>query len=711
MTPFFPTRLGFGARLPVVLQVEAAECGLACLVMVAGYHNLRTDLGTLRSRFSVSMRGATLKSLMDVAKELKLTPRPLKLDMEHLKDLQLPCVLHWDMNHFVVLKSVARGKATIHDPAIGERTMPLDELAKHFTGVALELTPAADFAPAVQQRKFSLLGLMGRVVGLRRSLVQIFILAVALEIVAILMPLYMQWVIDHVLVSADRSLLTVLGVGFILLVLVQAAISAFRSWAVVVMGTNLNIQWQSNVFAHLLKLPLDYFEKRHLGDIVSRFGSIATIQRTMTVGFVQSLVDGILVIGTFTMLALYNKTLAFIALCVVVLYVALRALMFRPLRAATAEQIVHAAKQQTHFLETARGVQSVRLFGRASERRMGWTNLLVEQFNADIHIQRLTISYQSLNTFLFGIERVALIWLAALAVLDREFSVGMLFAFIAYKDQFSSRMVALTDRVFEWKMLRLHGERVADIVLTPAEEEGEGEFVDTAGLAPSLELRNVSFRYSPLEPFVLKGVSLVIPAGQILAITGVSGSGKTTLVKVLLGLLRPTEGEVLVGGVPVGQVGLAAYRKMIGSVMQDDTLFTGSIADNVAFFDPSPDLARIEECVKLAQCHAEIMATPMGLNTLIGDIGSGLSGGQKQRILLARALYKQPRVLILDEATSHLDIMNERAVGEAIRSLNLTRLLVAHRPETINSAERVVVLHGGQVARDTAPAAAPPSAP
>jgi ATP-binding cassette subfamily B protein RaxB len=695
----FP-QLGFGSRLPVILQVEAAECGLACLAMVAGHYRLRTDLATLRNKYSLSMRGATLKSIIEIAKSMKLASRPLKLDLEHLGELKLPCILHWDMNHFVVLRSVSRTGVVIHDPAVGRRSMGMADFGKHFTGVALELSPAADFAPAKETQAFSMFGLMGRVSGLKRGLSQIMVLAILLEIIAIVAPLYMQWVVDHVLVAADRSLLSVLGMGFLLLVLIQTATGALRSWAVTVMSSNLNLQWQGNVFSHLLKLPLDYFEKRHLGDIVSRFGSISAIQKTITAGFVQAAVDGLLVVGTFVMMFLYSGKLAAIAVLAVAGYVLIRWLLFRPLRAASAEQIVHAAKQQTHFLETARGIQSVRLFGRDEERRMGWMNLLVDQFNADIHTQRLNIVYQAANTALFGLERVAIIWLAALAVLEREFSAGMLFAFIAYKDQFSSKLVALVDKVFEWKMLRLHGERVADIVLTQPEEETSAELVDMSKVMPAIEVRGLTFRYSPLDPPVLRNLNLSVPAGQILAITGVSGSGKTTLVKILLGLLKPSEGEVLVGGLPVSQVGLRNYRSMIGSVMQDDTLFMGSIADNISFFDPMPSMANVENCARLAACHAEIMTTPMGFNTLVGDIGSGMSGGQKQRILLARALYKDPSILVLDEATSHLDMMNEKAVNEAIKSMQLTRILVAHRAETINTAERVVVLHQGQVAQD-----------
>ncbi|POZ63074.1 peptidase domain-containing ABC transporter [Chromobacterium alticapitis] len=694
-------------RLPLLLQTEAAECGLASLAMVAGYWGHHIDLANMRRRFSVSLKGSTLKSLITMAQGLGLQSRPLKLDLQHLPQLKLPCVLHWDMNHFVVLKQVASSHIVIHDPAVGERKLAIDEVSKHFTGVALELTPGASFQQTEELQQFSLLSLMGQVEGLGGGLSQLLLLGLALQVCALAAPFYLQWVVDEALVAADRNLVTVLGIGFLLLVLLQTAISAVRSWAATALAANLNFQWLGNAFAHLLRLPLPWFEKRHLGDIVSRFGSIQTIQKSITTQLVEGVIDGMLVIATLGVMLLYSAKLALVSLIAVVLYALLRWSIFRALREATAEQIIHASRQSTHFMESARGVQSVRLFGRQEERRIGWMNMLADQFNADLRISRLSISFQTANTLLFNAERVIVVWLAALAVMDNQFSVGMLFAFLSYKDQFSQRIAALIDKLFELRMLKLHGERVADIVLTEPEAEQNDVEIDPAHVQPALEVRNVAFRYSDSEPYVLREMNLTVPAGQCLAITGASGCGKTTLLKLMLGLLEPTEGEILVGGIPLKQLGLGNYRQLLGTVMQDDQLFSGSIADNVCFFDPQPDQARIQECAKLAAIHDEIMAMPMAYNTLVGDIGSGLSGGQKQRILLARALYKQPKLLVLDEATSHLDVWNEKLVNAAVRDIAMTRLLVAHRPETIAMAERVVVLEQGKIVQDTVNAEIP----
>ncbi|HJV63481.1 MAG TPA: peptidase domain-containing ABC transporter [Albitalea sp.] len=700
MAGFFSSlRLGFGRRrVPLLLQTEAAECGLASLAMVAAYHGLHTDMPTLRQRFQLSLKGATMVDLTRMAGQMQLNARALRAEMEHLPQLQLPCVLHWDLNHFVVLADVRHGKAVIHDPARGVRHMSMDEVSRHFTGVVLELSPAAEFRPRVERQSVTLRQLLGRVTGLRRSLLQIFALALALEGFTLLSPFFMQWVVDGVLVSADRDLLLTLGLGFGLLVFIQVATGAIRSWAVLYLSSTLNLQWLSNVFAHLMRLPVAWFEKRHTGDVMSRFGAIQQIQQTLTTSFIEVVLDGLMVALTLAMMLFYSGTLTAIALACVAAYGVLRWAFFRPLREATEEAIIHDAKKASHFLESLRGVQSIKLFNRQEDRQARFMNLVVDAMNANIATRKLDLVLGVLHKLLFGLERVAVIWVGALLVLDRKFSVGMLFAFFAYKEQFALRISGLIDKAVELKMLKLQGERLADIVLTPP--ESEVLVPPRAQLSAQIELRNVGFRYSDAEPAVLKGVSLVIEPGESVAIAGPSGCGKTTLLKLMLGIHDPQVGEVRVGGVPLSHLGLRNWREMIGTVMQDDQLFAGSIIDNISFFDASPDQAWIEECAKVAAVHDEVQAMPMGYHTLIGDMGTSISGGQKQRLLLARALYKRPQVLLLDEATSALDVDRERLVNQAVRQLNLTRVIVAHRPETIASANRVIVLGEGRVAQD-----------
>jgi ATP-binding cassette subfamily B protein RaxB len=694
-------RLGLrGHRVPLVLQTEAAECGLACLAMVASAFGHRVDLPTLRRRFSVSAKGVTLTEMVRIADDLKLQTRALRAELHDLGQLQTPCILHWDLNHFVVLVSWRRGIAVIHDPARGVRHMGSEELSRHFTGVALELQPAPGFAPRVERQRIRLAELLGPVTGLKRSLAQIFVLALALEVFSLLSPFFMQWVVDGVIVSADRDLLTTLAAGFALLVLVQVATAAARSWAVLYLSATLNLQWLVNVFAHLLRLPVEWFEKRHAGDIWSRFGAVQQIQKTLTTSFIEAVLDGLLVVLALVMMTVYSPGLTLIAVSAVAGYALLRWAFFGPLREATEETLVFESRQASHFLESLRGVQAIKLFNAQADRQSRFASLIVDTMNADIAARRLELGFTVLHRLLFGLERVAVIGVGALLVLDGRFSVGMLFAFFAYKEQFAQRVSGLIDKVVALKMLRLQGERLADIVLTPPEADTLRDGAPARDSAPGIELRDVSFRYADGEPEVLRGVSLRIEPGESVAIVGASGCGKTTLLKLMLGIHAPTSGEVLVGGVPLARVGLRAWRDTVGVVMQEEPLFSGSIADNISFFDADPDRTWIEQCARVAAVHEEIEAMPMGYHTLIGDMGAALSGGQKQRILLARALYKRPKILLLDEATSSLDIERERIVNQAVRQLALTRVIVAHRPETIASAARVIALQEGRVAQD-----------
>lgn len=686
-------QLSLRKRIPIILQTETTECGVACLAMCASHYGHEIDLASLRQRFSASLRGSTLQDLIHIAGFLSLSARPVKLELAQLSKLRCPAILHWDMNHFVVLTQVHADRITIHDPARGRRVLPLQEVSSHFTGVALELVPDKDFKPQREQRTLSLRHLIGRLQDWPGALTQIAVLAFALEIFGLASPLFMQWVVDSAIVSADKDLLTVLAVGFLLLAFIQVGMGALRSWLLMALSAQFNTQLVAKLFGHLLQLPIGFFVKRHLGDVVSRFESLTQIQRTLTGSFLEALIDGVMAIAILIMMLIYSPLLTLIVGIAALCYGALRLILYRPLRQAEEEHIVRGAKQQSYLLESVRAVQSIKLLNGQPQRHTQYQNLTVDHMNAAVRVQRLAIMFKAFNGGLFGIENIAVVWLGARLVLDGGFSVGMLFAFIAYKQIFITRIVSVIEKSVEMTMLGLHAERVADIAQTDPENSGPG--TDLGAAAPQrfdIEVRNVDFRYSATDPYTLRNVNLRIEQGESVAIVGPSGCGKTTLLKLILGLLPPDAGEVRVGGVDIRRLEAGQYRSLVGTVMQDDHLLTGSIADNICFFAAQPDHEHIMRCAALAAVHDDILAMPMGYHTMIGDMGSVLSGGQKQRLLLARALYKRPHILVLDEATSHLDIAREKHVSHAIRNLHLTRIIVAHRPETIASADRIIDL-------------------
>jgi ATP-binding cassette subfamily B protein RaxB len=681
-------------RLPNILQAEAAECGLACLAMISCYHGHHVNLAALRRRFTMSLKGMTARQLMEIAHTMGFQCRPLRLEMEELSQLQTPCILHWDLDHFVVLSGGDKRRAVIHDPAIGVRQLSLEEFAKHFTGVAIEFSRGPTFKRRRADPPVSLRALAGSVRGLGKGLMLIAGLALVLEFFALLAPLFMQMVVDQVLADGDYDLLTFLGLSFLLLLILETLVSGLRSWSVMWLNTHFNLGWTGNVFQHLLRLPQSYFQARHLGDIVSRFDAIETIQQTLTTRFVEVVLDGFMACITAVALYLYSSLLAAITLTTIIFYAALRLLYFRIYREANLSQITANAKQHSRFLEIVRGIQTIRLYNQESVQTGRYLNVTADALNTSVAIQRLDMLFTALQNLTSGVQKVGVLWLGAWLGLKGQLTVGMLTAFVAYSDQFSGRAASLIDYGIELRMLRLQAERLADIVLTQPEPHTYSVHTG-ASPEPSVTFENVSFRYAEGEPWVLSECSFKIHSGECVAIVGPSGCGKSTLVHLLLGLLDPQQGTIQIGDMDLRHLGKAKYRSMTASVMQDEHLFTGSIAENISLFDENATRDTVEEAARLAGVHNDIVAMSMGYNSLVGDMGSALSGGQRQRICLARALYRRPQILVMDEATSHLDVSLEQQVNQAIRSLKITRIIIAHRPETIAEADRVIELVGG----------------
>ena len=694
-------KFSLGKKLPLVFQTEAAECGLACLAMIAGYHGAQIDLPALRQRFSLSLRGATLAHIIRFAGALDLTGRPLRVELEDLAHLQTPCILHWKMDHFVVLRKVTRKYVFIHDPASGPRRISFTEASRYFTGVALELTPTRSFAVRDERRPLRLRDLIGRVVGLKRALGQIFVLAAALELFSIISPLFLQLTVDKVLAASDRNLLATLGVGFMLLIALQSFLGALRSWTTLYFGTSLKLQWYANLFSHLVRLPVSFFEKRYFGDILSRFDGAEAIQRTLTNNFIETVLDGLISVFVLAVMFFYSRRLTVVVIVSVLLYVALRNFAYRPLRRAMEEQIMALSRQQGFMIETLRGIRTIKVLGREDSRKTRWMNLLVDSTNAQVTTEKLSLFFKAANGLIFGLQSIAVVWLGATLVLGGHFSVGMLFAFVAYQEQFKARITNLVDRFFEFRMLSLQVQRLADVV----QEKPELSLASSVGPEledASIDVKNLSFRYSDTEPWLLEDVTFRVMPGECVAIVGASGAGKSTLLKLVAGLLHPQSGDVVVNGHSVN-ASRASVLGNVGFVLQDDSLFAGTIADNIAFAADIADMSRVEECARLACLDDEINAMHMGYNTLIGDMGSALSGGQQQRLLLARALYQRPSILILDEATSHLDVPTEQRIAAMLAELRMTRIFAAHRPDTIQIADRVITLsRSGKVSLEPA---------
>lgn len=677
-------------RVPVIHQTETAECGLACLAMICGHFGKNIDLIYLRRKFNLSARGATLAGINGIAEQLGMATRALSLELDELRVLKTPCILHWDFSHFVVLVSVKRNRYVLHDPARGIRYISREEMSRYFTGVALEVWPGSEFQSETLQTRISLRSLINSIYGIKRTLAKIFCLSVVIEAINLLMPVGTQLVMDHAIPAGDRGLLTLISAALMFFILLKAATSTLRAWSSLVMSTLINVQWQSGLFDHLLRLPLAFFERRKLGDIQSRFDSLDTLRATFTTSVIGFIMDSIMVVGVCVMMLLYGGYLTWIVLCFTTIYIFIRLVTYGNYRQISEECLVREARAASYFMETLYGIATVKIQGMVGIRGAHWLNMKIDAINSGIKLTRMDLLFGGINTFVTACDQIVILWLGAGLVIDNQMTIGMFVAFSSFRGQFSERVASLTSFLLQLRIMSLHNERIADIALHEKEEK-KPEIEIVADMGPiSLETNGLSYRYDSQSAPIFSALSLSVAPGESVAITGASGAGKTTLMKVLCGLFEPDSGRVLINGIDIRQIGINNYHRMIACVMQDDRLFSGSIRENICGFAEEMDEEWMVECARASHIHDVIMNMPMGYETLIGELGEGLSGGQKQRIFIARALYRKPRILFMDEATSALDSESEHFVNVAIKNMNITRVIIAHRETTLRTVDRVI---------------------
>ncbi len=619
-----------------------------------------------------------------------MATRALSLELDELRVLKTPCILHWDFSHFVVLVSVKRNRYVLHDPARGIRYISREEMSRYFTGVALEVWPGSEFQSETLQTRISLRSLINSIYGIKRTLAKIFCLSVVIEAINLLMPVGTQLVMDHAIPAGDRGLLTLISAALMFFILLKAATSTLRAWSSLVMSTLINVQWQSGLFDHLLRLPLAFFERRKLGDIQSRFDSLDTLRATFTTSVIGFIMDSIMVVGVCVMMLLYGGYLTWIVLCFTTIYIFIRLVTYGNYRQISEECLVREARAASYFMETLYGIATVKIQGMVGIRGAHWLNMKIDAINSGIKLTRMDLLFGGINTFVTACDQIVILWLGAGLVIDNQMTIGMFVAFSSFRGQFSERVASLTSFLLQLRIMSLHNERIADIALHEKEEK-KPEIEIIADMGPiSLETNGLSYRYDSQSAPIFSALSLSVAPGESVAITGASGAGKTTLMKVLCGLFEPDSGRVLINGIDIRQIGINNYHRMIACVMQDDRLFSGSIRENICGFAEEMDEEWMVECARASHIHDVIMNMPMGYETLIGELGEGLSGGQKQRIFIARALYRKPGILFMDEATSALDSESEHFVNVAIKNMNITRVIIAHRETTLRTVDRVI---------------------
>lgn len=678
-------------RLPVILQADRAECGLACLAMVSAAHGRHDTLREYRLKFPLSQRGMTLHRLRGCAAEMGFESRAVRVELDELPQLRTPAILHWEFDHFVVLKAVRNGRATIADPASGMRRLSQSEVSRRFTGVALELAPTPAFAPKKRAETVSLSTFLSAFGGLGRPLVVTFAMTLGLQAFALLMPLSTQFVVDQGIRQGDFNIVLLLAVGFGIVSVVSTLTDYFRGLFALYVGNTSAHRMVTGLAHHMIRLSDSWFSARHTGDVLSRFGAIAPIRRFLMTDAFAMVLDGLLAAGSLAIVVAYSWDMALAMLAFIALFAGLNLGTYRSLRALTEESIAAGARENSSFIENVERHRAIKLLGAETVRENAWGERYVHSINAGSRLARFGMHIGLAAGLMGALENAVLLLLGAGKVIAGEFTLGMWFAFSSYGAMLSRHLHALINALVGMRMLKLHQERVADIGLEPKEIAREQPGI-RAELAGEIAVESLTFAYDGEEGAVLDKLDLIVKRGDFVAVVGESGRGKSTLIKVLCKLLAPADGRVLVDGIDLRHLDTAHYRRQLGVVMQDDDLFSGSLVENIAVDAERPDMGRVEWAAKLACIHDDIQRMPMQYMTLVGHMGSTLSGGQRQRVMIARAVYRRPRIVLLDEGTAHLNAALQRRVLRNLRELDATVVAATHDPQVVAEADRVVDL-------------------
>jgi ATP-binding cassette subfamily B protein RaxB len=689
-------------RLPFVAASEQNECGLACLASVSEYYRGEHGLAEIRQLAAHSGRGANLLVIRNLAEQLGLAARAVRVELAGLKALGKPAILHWDMNHFVVLERVGRAGIVIMDPAAGRMEVSWSEANKSFTGVALELRTSERWKlRTAEPRKVSALAFVSPLSRWRTDISLIVALSVLMEVLVLISPLQMQMSVDYAVQSADGRLVWVLGAAFGLVLLLKACAAMIRAWSSAVFGTRVGFELHDRFVRTLHQRAAHFFLRHHTADILSRGKSVDAIRSVVTGQLIQVVLDALVSVAMILVMFLAVPLMALIVTGFGVLSVTVTAALGTAAIDNSRRRLRTAARADALFLENTRAARAIKLYGKEIVRTSIWRNKFVEVTNLVLGGERLKMYSTQVAQMSSEISNVALISTGTYLVLAGSITLGTMMMFFAFRVYFVERLYNCVDFLMQLRLVQTHAERL-DEVLGEAQRDTATEqphlqqpLALEPGAGVCIELKDVWFRYGNDAPWILQGVSLHIQAGESVAIIGPSGCGKTTLMHIMLGLLRPERGAVLVNGRDLRSIGSQDYAGIVGVVLQDDILFQGTVADNISFFEAPFDMQRVAHSAERANIAREIQAMPMQYYSMLAEAAQDISGGQKQRLFIARALYNDPKVLFLDEATSHLDAESERQVSQAIKALRLTRILIAHRKETVATADRVLMLNSG----------------
>jgi ATP-binding cassette, subfamily B, bacterial len=687
-------------RVPVIQQLNAVECGAACLAMILSYYGRRTSVSECRDKCSPGRDGLTARTIVKAGREYGLRVKAYSLEPEHLKHIPLPAIAHWNFNHFIVIERLSAKGVEVVDPGSGRRQMSHAEFSEAFTGVILAFEPGAHFEKRERRGGrvawSSYLRTMLSVPGARGALATVLAGSLLVQVLGLVPPLLTKFLVDTVLPFRITGLMNVLGIGLLLVVAGQSVLSYVRNSVLIRLRGRLDSQLMFNFFEHLLTLPFSFFQRRTSGDLLMRLSSNSFIREVLTSNTLSVFLDGSFVVIYLAILLYVSPTFGLLVAGLGTLQILIIFSTRQRVRALMQRELAAKASEQGYLVEAVSGISMLKASGAEDRAFERWSDLFNEQLNVSLERSRVSMLIENALSTLRMISPLLLLWFGALQILDGRLSLGEMLALTALAASFLAPITTLVMNAQQILLIGAHLERIADVLDAEPEQAPNG---DCIALKPSgrIEVRDLSFSYDSNSPPVLSCVSFSVEPGQKVALVGETGSGKSTLAMLMLGLYRPTSGDVLYDGVPLTKLNFRALRAQVGVVLQEPVLFSGSVMQNLTLNNPAAAVEKVMKAAEIAGLHDDIMKMPMGYETFVSEGATTLSGGQRQRLAIARALAHEPSILLLDEATSHLDAVTEARVDGNLSGLSCTRVVIAHRLSTVSNADQILVLHEGAI--------------
>lgn len=683
-------------RVPEMRQMAAAECGAACLAMILNYYGHATTIASVHERCGVGRDGLSARAIARAAHQYGLDVRAISVQENDLSDVPLPAIIHWELNHFVVLERWSSKRAEIVDPAAGRRRLSAAEFDEGFTGVLIMLSPGSPFKRQALQRSLTLWIYLRSLLHMRGVAAQILLASLLLQIFGLGLPFLTEVLVNSIIPTRATNLLLMLGIGMLLLLLTRAVTLLLRALLLIHLQTRVSVQMMLSFFEHLLSLSYRFFQARLIGDLLARAESNEAIRDLLTNRVLATMLDSSTVLVYFVVLLIQSPLIAGVTVVIGAFQVGILLLTASPIRRLTQRNLMAQGKAEGYLNETLSGIATLKAAGAEQRAFHRWKMLFTEQMNISLRRSYFLSSISVVFDAMQFLAPLLLLWLGALEVINGALPLGTMLAINALASQFLTPLSSLATSGQQFQIAQAHFERIADVMEAEPEQNPRNAYIFPK-LTGHIELSDVSFQYSPNTPPALHNLQVRIRAGQKVAIIGKSGSGKSTLGKLFIGLLSPTKGDIFFDDIPLSALNYHQVRRQFGVVLQDSFIFSGSIRENIALNNPGMSLSTIIEAAQMAGIHEEIIKMPMKYETLVAEGGSALSGGQRQRLALARALANNPKILLLDEATSALDVVTERAVEEHLRKLSCTSIVIAHRLSTIYDADLILVLDEGRI--------------